>query len=190
MLINPRTVTYIIEALWLILALYWLLNSVGNKRTVYKQPRIQRLAHLAVFLGVIFLIVRTPALERPIFRRTALTQIAGIFLCAAGVAFAIWARRVLGSNWSGIVTLKENHELIRRGPYRIVRHPIYTGIILAALGNVLATLPTVQGPLCVLAVIIGLRLKSLQEERILIGQFPDAYPQYQREVRAIIPFVY
>src|SRR4051794_21818468 len=115
MLINPRTVTFIIEALWLILVLYWLLNSVGNKRTVYKQPRIQRLAHLVVFLGVIFLIVRTPGLEIQIFRPTLFTQIGGIALCAAGVAFAIWARRVLGSNWSGIVTLKENHELIRRG---------------------------------------------------------------------------
>jgi protein-S-isoprenylcysteine O-methyltransferase Ste14 len=190
MQIDPRIVAYILDALWLILITYWAISAFGNKRSVYTQPRIQRLVYLFGFLLVMFLIFHTQALEFQIFRRTIFTQIAGIILCADGIAFAIWARRVLGTNWSGVVTLKENHELIRRGPYRIVRHPIYTGIVLAALGTVLATVPTVQGPLCVLAIIIGFRLKSLKEEELMIRQFPDAYPAYKREVRAIIPFVY
>ena len=73
--IDPRTVTYIIDALWLLLAAYWTISAFGNKRSVYRQPRIERLAYLVGFLVVIFLIVRTHALEIPIFRRTLFTQI-------------------------------------------------------------------------------------------------------------------
>src|SRR6185312_13977721 len=108
----------------------------------------------------------------------------------AGIAIAIWARRILGTNWSALVTLKEGHTLIRRGPYAYVRHPIYSGILLAAAGTFLAVLPTLQGIISFCLLFVGFRLKSRLEERVLSQQFPDEYPQYFREVKALVPFIY
>ena len=111
-------------------------------------------------------------------------------LCAGGVAFAIWARTILGGNWSGIATVKENHELICRGPYKIVRHPIYTGLVLAYLGTSMALWPTASGALLLAALIAALWIKSQQEEKLMEGQFPEAYAAYRQRVRSgIIPFV-
>ena len=190
MLLNPRLVAGIIQGLWLVVILYWLFHAFGNKPNVYKQSRRSRALCGVITTGFIYTIVSIRQLRIPLVPTTIATQLAGIFLCAAGIAIAIWARRVLGTNWSGVVTLKEEHELVRRGPYRIVRHPIYSGIILAAAGTFLAILPTLQGVICMCFIFAGLRLKSLLEERILSQNFPDQYPQYCREVKALIPFIY
>ena len=88
------------------------------------------------------------------------------------------------------MTLKENHELIQGGPYRFVRHPIYTGILLAILGTVVALTPSVGGLVCIVMVTIGFNMKRLHEEKLMLQQFPEAYPAYQKRVRAIIPFIW
>jgi len=141
-------------------------------------------------VGFIYTIVTFRPLHIVLVPVSIVTQLVGIVLCATGIAIAIWARRVLGTNWSGIITLKQDHELIRRGPYRVVRHPIYSGVLLGAAGSFLALLPTVQGAICMLFLFAGLRLKSLFEESLLSRHFPGEYPQYRREVKALIPFVY
>lgn len=186
--LNPHLVKYVIDGLWMVFALYWLAHAAGNKRSVYRQSRVSRLIFLLVLVLVLYLLLSTRPLAVRILPNTAATQIVGIALCATGIALAIGARRVLGTNWSGIVTLKEGHELIRRGPYRFVRHPIYSGVILGALGSTVAVWPTLQGAAFLLVLTAGLRLKSLKEEEILSAQFPE-YAQYKREVKALIPFV-
>src|SRR6185437_7787826 len=116
----------------------------GNKRSTFKQSRSSRLLYLVITAGFVYAIVNIRQLHVVLVRPTVATQLSGIALCAIGIGIAIWARRVLGTNWSGIVTLKEGHTLIRRGPYAYVRHPIYSGILLAAAGTFLAVLPTLQ----------------------------------------------
>ena len=190
MLIPPRLVAFIIDGLWLVFAVYWLVNAFGNKKSVYRQGRLSRLLYLAAMLAFIYVIIHLRRLDMRLLPYNIITQVVGMVLCAAGIAIAIWARRVLGGNWSGIVTLKQDHVLIRHGPYRLVRHPIYSGIILAAAGSFVATLPTIQGLICMVYLIVGFRLKSLFEEQLLARQFPQDYPRYKREVRALIPFVY
>jgi protein-S-isoprenylcysteine O-methyltransferase Ste14 len=112
----------------------------------------------------------------------------GLGLTITGVLFAIWGRISLGRNWSGLVTIKEEHSLIRHGPYTIVRHPIYSGFLLAMFGTAVA-----YGELgCLIAVPIGFLawwLKSRVEERFLVAEFGKAYRDYQKKVRALIPFV-
>jgi protein-S-isoprenylcysteine O-methyltransferase Ste14 len=190
MLLDVRVVTYIIKALWGVGFIYWTVYAVGNKKTVYRQSRWALLPYFAMAAFVFYIVIHLRRLHVRILPHNAITQVAGIVLCAAGVALAIWARRILGKNWSGLPTLKEDHELIRRGPYRFVRHPIYSGIILATAGSVLALSPTLLGTLCILYAVAALRFKSLQEEKILARQFPNEYASYKREVRALIPFVY
>lgn len=188
--LDRNTVAITVALLWLIWAAYWTVNAFGNKRSVYKQSLKSRLLYLAAAI-VVFTMIRNSGTSRiPIFRETISTQITGLAMCAAGIALAIHARRILGSNWSGLITLKENHELIRTGPYRFVRHPIYSGLILAVAGSVIAADPFLRGVILLALVAIGLKLKSLGEEKILIPQFPESYPIYKREVKSLIPFVW
>jgi protein-S-isoprenylcysteine O-methyltransferase Ste14 len=113
----------------------------------------------------------------------------GFAITAAGIAFAIWARLSIGRNWSGTVTVKQDHELVRSGPYSLVRHPIYSGLSLALLGTALG----VGEVRCLLAFVLCLfefKRKSLLEERFMIEQFGAQYVQYRREVKGLIPFVW
>jgi protein-S-isoprenylcysteine O-methyltransferase Ste14 len=120
--------------------------------------------------------------------RTALSQITGTAICVLGLIFTLWARQTLAGNWSSNVTLKQGHELIRTGPYRIVRHPIYTGLLLMTIGTAIF-IGQVRGGVSLLLITLGFWIKLSQEERLLLRHFPDVYPAYQHEVKALVPFV-
>jgi protein-S-isoprenylcysteine O-methyltransferase Ste14 len=106
-----------------------------------------------------------------------------------GLLIALWARRELGPNWSSSVVFKEQHELIERGPYRFVRHPIYSGVLLMLLGTMVVW-GRLVGVVALLVIIAGLSVKASLEERLLARHFPEAYARYRRRVRAaVIPFV-
>jgi protein-S-isoprenylcysteine O-methyltransferase Ste14 len=106
----------------------------------------------------------------------------------AGLAFCVWARIAVGRNWSGGVAFKEDHELIESGPYALARHPIYTGLIVMALGSAL-NYGRLFGFAILAALCAGLWWRARQEERVMSWHFPDAYAEYKTRVHAIIPFV-
>ncbi len=112
----------------------------------------------------------------------------GVATLSIGLSFSIWARRHLGTNWSGTVTVKVDHELIRTGPYRLVRHPIYTGILVGFLGTAIS-LSEWRGLAAVALVIIAFSLKIRLEEQWMTETFGDAYRRYCAEVKSLIPFV-
>jgi protein-S-isoprenylcysteine O-methyltransferase Ste14 len=112
----------------------------------------------------------------------------GVAVAAGGLLLAIWARRSLGRHWSGEVTVKLDHELIRGGPYRWVRHPIYSGAIAMYLGTTI-TSGRLQGPLSLLLIATAYTRKIRQEERVLNAEFGAAYDDYRRESWAVIPWV-
>ena len=113
-----------------------------------------------------------------------------MLLCAAatilGLLFAVWARLALGSNWSGTVTIKANHELIRRGPYRFIRHPIYTGMLGALLATAI-TQSMVSGLLGFLVVAFALYRKAQREESFLSQEFGEAFTEHQRHTGMFLP---
>ena len=112
----------------------------------------------------------------------------GAACTAVGIAIAIWARLYIGRNWSPRPAVKEEHELVTGGPYAFVRHPIYSGIILAALGAALTG--TVFGAI-LLIFAAGLFISRVaREERIMLELFPGAYPPYQLRTKKLIPFVW
>jgi protein-S-isoprenylcysteine O-methyltransferase Ste14 len=112
----------------------------------------------------------------------------GAVLVAAGLGFSVWARRHLGRNWSSSVVVKEDHALIRSGPYAHVRHPIYTGLLLALLGTVLA-IGEWRGLAALALALLAFAWKSRAEEGRMRETFPE-YEQYRRETASLIPFVY
>ncbi len=122
-------------------------------------------------------------------KSAGITDWLGVALTAAGIGFAIWARLYLGGNWSGAVTVKVGHELVRTGPYRFVRHPIYTGLITALLGTGLLR-AQVRGLIALVLIYAGFKMKSKIEERAMISTFGTAYEEYRRSTGAIVPKLY
>jgi protein-S-isoprenylcysteine O-methyltransferase Ste14 len=120
--------------------------------------------------------------------QVAPAAITAAILCVIGLAIALWARFTLGRNWSGIVTLKEGHELVKHGPYRFVRHPIYTGILTMFFATALA-LGHLAGFAATLLMFVSFWIKLRDEEKLMLQQFPEQYADYRRRVKRIIPFV-
>ena len=181
-----------IAACWLAFVSVWLVASLSTKRTVYRESAGARARYWLLLVIAYVLLTQGRRFPYPlsliIIPRTALSDWIGAVLCGCGLAIAIWARLILGRNWSGVVTLKENHERVQHGPYRFVRHPIYTGLIVMALGTAV-NYGRAIGFALLAALCGGLWWKARQEERIMSAHFPDAYAAYKLRVRAIIPFV-
>src|SRR5450755_3974668 len=108
----------------------------------------------------------------------------GAAVTIAGLLFAVWAREHLGRNWSRSVTIKQGHELITTGPYAVVRHPIYTGILAGLLGTAIA-LSQVRGFIAFLLMFLMLWLKLRMEEQWMRSQFGETYATYARETAAL-----
>ena len=180
-----------ITALWLAWTCYWWWSSRGVKRAVRRESPASRAAHV-VPLGVAALLLALPAMPGWLGSRWLVAgEVAywtGLGLVAAGLALSVWARGVLGRNWSATVTLKEDHEIVRAGPYRIVRHPIYTGLLVAVAGCAVA-LGEWRGPLALAIAAVALWRKLRLEERWLTEEFGARYADYRKQTRALIPFI-
>ncbi len=179
----------VITTLWLILVGYWVFSAWGNKPTVYRYNPVWRILSAVGIVGLFVLFEAYPSYFRHnMYVPTDACRAAGIAVCAAGVAFAIWARHTLGRNWSGNPTIKEGHELIERGPYRFVRHPIYTGILLAILGSGIGSGQVKH--LFILGFAVAILWAKLRiEESLMLRQFPETYPGYMKRTKALVPFV-
>ena len=180
----------LIGLLWLGWLVYWIIAARDAKTTVRIESAGSRLGHVLP-LGIAAWMLGARALPGgllggKIVPPSYALSIAGIVLVAAGLAFSVWARRYLGRNWSGIVTVKENHELVRGGPYRLVRHPIYTGLLLAFVGMAV-TRDEWRGIVAVAIAWYALWRKLQIEERWMIEQFGDAYRRFRVEVPALVP---
>jgi len=183
--------SHIIVTCWFIFIFVWVVSASRTKRTVERQSLASALAHrIPIGLGWWLLILPkwSRIADRQVIPRTAFFQLTGAVICLYGLFFTLWARRTLAGNWSSDVTFKRDHELIRTGPYRIVRHPIYTGLLVMWFGTAIQ-IGQVRGIFSLLLVTIGFWIKLSQEERLMMQHFPEAYPGYQREVKALIPFV-
>jgi protein-S-isoprenylcysteine O-methyltransferase Ste14 len=179
-----------LAVLWLAWLAYWLAAARNVKPARRREFPASRLLTIVLTIPAAVLpAVRgpwLPWLSARFLPDTMIVYLLGLLMVVAGLAFAIWARVHLGRNWSGTVTVKENHELIRGGPYSIVRHPIYTGLLLAVLGTAIV-FGEWRGLLAFCFLTIALLLKLQREERFMEESFPDTYPNYCAEVPALIP---
>lgn len=175
---------------WEAVGLVWIAGLLFTKRTVRSQPLGSRLFHLALGgLGFSLLGARwfdAGWMGNRLIPESREIALAGLGLTAAGCLLAIWARLTLGGNWSGRATVKDGHELMTGGPYALTRHPIYTGLMSAVAGTALAR-GEWRCMLAVVLILIALLVKMGQEERLMMQTFPEAYPEYRRRVKALIP---
>jgi protein-S-isoprenylcysteine O-methyltransferase Ste14 len=180
----------VLKCCWSVLGLYWFYSALGTKKTaVNENPalRVVRLSILAVTLALLLTDwLRIGPFAQRFMPRHSDPIWFGIGLTAAGVALAIWARWNLGRNWSDKVVLKVDHELIRRGPYRYLRHPIYAGVLLAVAGTAL-TIGEWRGVVALLLLGTNYFVKAAREEKILAANFGEAFADYKKETGFFLP---
>ena len=188
--LDPR---HIIKYAWVAVAALWFVMAFATKRTARRMPRgalLQHILVLALSFDLLFAdYFRVGVLRVRFVPEAEWLQWMGCAATLAGIAFIVWARFTLGRNWSGTVEVKQEHTLVRRGPYALVRHPIYSGLSFGLLGTAV-----ICGEVrCLLGALLAFfewKRKSLIEERFMIEQFGRDYVEYRREVKALIPFVW
>ncbi len=189
---EPRLLTYIGYA-WVAVGIIWLIGALRTRPSARVQSPASRLLHASILIFAYLLLFSQALRLGPLawrFVPAAPTVLyVGFALTVAGLLFAVWARFFLGRNWSATITVKWNHELVRTGPYALMRHPIYSGITLGLLGTALA-IGEIRGLVAVVLAIIGWRLKFRMEEAFMTEQFGTEYVVYKQHVKALIPFVW
>jgi protein-S-isoprenylcysteine O-methyltransferase Ste14 len=193
---NVITIDQIIhctQLLYLLLTAVWLGSMPFVKRTLRKQPISSGLQHTIVVGAGLYLLFGSSSmpdwLNQPVFTVTLPIALAGFGLAICGVGLSIWARLILGENWSSSPSIKQDHALIVTGPYRAVRHPIYTGFLIAFLGSALQQ-GLVRSFLAVFTCAVGLCLKVSVEEEFMVQRFGEAYLRYRRNVSALVPYLF
>jgi protein-S-isoprenylcysteine O-methyltransferase Ste14 len=182
----------LIGMLWVGWVAYWIVaarHTLTNQRT--ESLLIGASYRVLLVLGIILLAFpgyRVGPANPLLWRQSAVTLAIGLGLEIIGLSIAVWARHHLGKYWSGRITLKVDHRLIQSGPYAFVRHPIYTGILLALLGTVIS-IGTVRSFIAIVLMFLSFAVKLTLEERWLCAHFGAEYEEYRRRVKALIPCV-
>ena len=188
----PLVYDYLFPAMWLIFLAYWWAISKNVKETERQESAASRVTRLFLIVCAAALLwlpsVPLPLLNERFLPDGAWCVWSGAAVTAGGLLFSVWARRHLGKNWSQAVTLKEGHELITSGPYALVRHPIYTGLLLAFVGCAIAR-GEWRGLLAVALVFVALWRKLRLEEKWMRAQFGESYEAYSRRVASLVPHV-
>jgi protein-S-isoprenylcysteine O-methyltransferase Ste14 len=182
-----------LATIWTVFWVLWVLPAVFGKKTVRRQTNGSRILQLVLLLVAYVLIVNGELglnwLNLQLVPEGRASTAVGYGLLMAGMLFAGWARLFLGGNWSSSVTLKQDHTLIQSGPYRIVRHPIYTGLLVALLGTAIA-LGELRCFLGVLLAAIAWKIKSMSEETLMVQEFGDQYTRYREQVKGLVPYLW
>jgi protein-S-isoprenylcysteine O-methyltransferase Ste14 len=181
---------FLIALPWIVFVVYWAAGALKTRRTVSTESSASRTGILFLEIAGFVLLFDGNAgigfLGQAVAPRSYALAITGVVFTWAGIALAIWARRHLGQYWSARVTLKEDHQLIRTGPYAHFRHPIYSGLDLAVIGGALA----IDEWRCVFGVcliVLGYWIKAKKEESMLSAQFGEAFREHCRHTGFLLP---
>jgi protein-S-isoprenylcysteine O-methyltransferase Ste14 len=183
----------LIGFLWIVWLVVWTAAAFYVKRTRRREPfgamLVERVPVVAGFVVLVAPRRLPPGLQQRFLAEGPMLALAAMALVAAGMLVAYWARAHLGRNWSGEVMVKEGHSLVTSGPYRWVRHPIYSGMTLALIGTALAS-GAPYGFLGLGLILFGFLVRVHQEESLMRETFPADYDSYRRHTARLIPGVF
>jgi protein-S-isoprenylcysteine O-methyltransferase Ste14 len=183
---------YLFPVMWLSWVGYWWASSLNVKRTSRREPLQSRLLHIVPLMLAVALLWLPSFPIQALGERFLPSGVwffwIGAVLTLAGLLVTVWARVHLGRNWSGTITVKQDHELITSGPYKFERHPIYSGLLLAFIGVALARAEW-RGVVAVVLAFCAIWRKLRIEEQWMRDQFGIAYEEYTRRVAALVPFI-
>jgi len=180
-------VDFVIGIGWVVFWVYWLAASVGVKAGRTRWARFAGV-RVAILLLVLLLLRLRLFKAHHAVTSNPWSQGIGLVIFLLGLALAVWARIYIGRNWGMPMSEKSDPELVTTGPYSVIRHPIYSGIILALTGTAVA------GSLFWLVAVVLLGgyfiYSAIMEERYLTELFPEAYPRYKQSTKMLIPFIF
>lgn len=187
--------SWLIPVLWLAFLAVWAVSGLRAKRSIRSGMGWWReIALRLVIIALILIGLRLFGFSHAVqmmrlhaINRSPVAGLIGAALCAGGVGLAILARLYLGRNWGMPMSRKEEPELVTAGPYAVIRHPIYTGILIAILGSAIGLSILWMFPLVLAAPYFI--YSARREERLMIEQFPDQYPAYMRRTRMLLPYL-
>ena len=178
---------------WIAFILYWRIKAGDTKTSQRIEPNAWPILQALTFLIVIVLLsvprIPLPWLYRQLWPSDIWSFSIGAAATVVGLLFAVWARQHLASNWSSAVTIKQGHELITTGPYALVRHPIYTGILTGFLGTAIA-LSQVRGVVGFVLIFLSLWAKLRVEEDWMRSRFGETYATYAHRTAALVPYLF
>jgi len=188
---TPReSIRSLMEIPWIVFVIYWIVASIKTHAVRIEESFASRYGILALEIGGYVLVfsdsTRIGFLGFRFVPRKLMSALVGVTLTWLGIGLAIWARYHLAEYWSARVTIKEDHQLIRTGPYAHLRHPIYSGVVLATIGSALV----IDQWRCILGiclVLTGYCLKAMKEEAMLSQQFGDAFQEHRKHTGFLIP---
>lgn len=196
-MVNDAILVYnTLLAIWIIWVLYWIASWVyessrGTRNKIVKGQRDPLQSILLVLSLILVLLPGTDQLGILTLRFIPIVPALwciGLLITALGIFFAIWARYHLGSNWSSIPSVRKDQLLVRTGPYSIVRHPIYTGILFGMIGSAIVV-GQYRSIIAIILIIIFCWLRIREEEKLMTGEFGKQYDTYKKEIKTIIPFI-
>jgi protein-S-isoprenylcysteine O-methyltransferase Ste14 len=180
----------IIRDAWIIWAVWWVVAATQTNRVKQREPVHEWVLRWALMIAAFELLFHSGSglgiLNRRFVPRSHAVVEVGAALTCIGLAFSIWARQHIGRYWSGSVSIRADHQLIRTGPYSRIRHPIYTGILAGLAGTLLAD-GHYAAILAFLIVLGGLSWKALREENLLRGEFGPAFEEHKRLTGFFLP---
>ena len=186
--ITADRATVIVAWLWNVLLIVWLAMLFGRKSTKQSETAWERVQHVVPVLVAFWLLFESSwsVLDLRVVPETPAVLWVGVLLTALGVGISVWARLSLGANWSGMVTLKKGHELVRKGLYRWIRHPIYTGILLGFVGTALIK-GHVRSWVGLAILWTSFYFKARREERFLRQEFGEGFEEHARRTGMFLP---
>jgi protein-S-isoprenylcysteine O-methyltransferase Ste14 len=181
---------FLLAALWITFVVTWIVAAFDTKR--YAQRNVRSIVARVSALLIVLSLLRIHAIRHALVGvqhavRNPLLASIGIVLVALGIGVAIWARIHLGRNWGMPMSLKEDPELVTSGPYAMVRHPIYGGMLVAMFGSMLVSILWFV-PLVLFGFYFFWSAKT--EEKIMLKQFPQSYPDYMTRTKMFFPSVF
>jgi protein-S-isoprenylcysteine O-methyltransferase Ste14 len=178
-----QSLKFAIGIAWIVFWIYWLASASTSKQSVRSGWRTRLIGVSAVGVFLIAGVLRRGSLAV----HSVVLEVIGTLLFACGIGLAVWARLHLGRNWGMPMSQRAEPELVTSGPYRFVRHPIYSGLLTALLGT--ALVDNLLGLVVVAVLVAYFYYCGTVEEKNLAVTFPEAYPEYRSRTKMLIPFL-
>jgi protein-S-isoprenylcysteine O-methyltransferase Ste14 len=189
-----RSLAFVIAIGWIIFWLYWIVSAFGSKKETHsnlKQFLRIRIVIFPIAVALAIVLKSLPSALKNHYQNAINNHIVmsvGLLIFLIGFIIAIWARRHLGKNWGMPMAQKQNPELITSGPYAYIRHPIYTGVLLMALGSFLIV--NMYWLIVFIVAAVFFIYSAVSEEKLMTKQFPKVYPSYKAKTKMLVPFVF
>jgi protein-S-isoprenylcysteine O-methyltransferase Ste14 len=176
---------------WVVFFIYWVVNAANVKQNIEKHISLRYIFLLSLVVGAVFItmLYEKTFLQNTLWKASTRLGIVTDLLVSVGLSITLWARATLGKNWSAHVTLKKGHKLIKHGPYAVVRHPIYSGMIIMSVGTAI-NIGRVYAFVLLAAMLVGFIAKFRLEEELMLKHFTKEYKLYKKRVKALVPYIF